>query len=145
MNNTQKELSWFKLSLLQFLYESHPDLTEDTNLINTRGDSAAETYAAAIVNGHNHREAEELANEVLFEGLHFSKHDTLVTIIWNEFSEVILMGEAKDLAIKVLPEFETVFFRYSLNDEFAYSADFTSLYTELTGALSIYLEGNELQ
>lgn len=145
MNNTQKELSWFKLSLLQFLYESHPELTEDTTFINTRGDFATETYASAIANGHNHREAEELANEVLFNGLHFSKHDTLVTIIWNEFSEVIPMGEAKDFAIKVLPEFETVFSKYSLNDEFAYSADFTSLYTELTGALLIYLEENELQ
>ena len=89
--------------------------------------------------------AEELANEVLFNGLHFSKHDTLVTIIWNEFSEVIPMGEAKDFAIKVLPEFETVFSKYSLDDEFAYSMHFTSLYTELTGALTIYLEGNELQ
>ncbi len=145
MNNTQKELSWFKLSLLQFLYESHPELTGDTNFINIRGNSAAEIYGEAIANGHDHQEAEELANEVLFNGLHFSKHDTLVTIIWNEFSEVIPMGEAKDFAIKVLPEFETVFSRYPLSHEFDYSADFTMLYTELTGALVIYLEGNELQ
>ena len=145
MNNTQKELSWFKLSLLHFLYESHPELIEDTNLLNTRGDVAAETYSEAITNGHNHQEAEELAHEVLYKGLHFSKHDTLVTVLWNEFSGTIPMGEAKDFAIKVLPEFEKVFAKYPLSDEFAYSIDFTSLYTELAGVLSIWIEEHELQ
>ena len=145
MNNTQKELSWFKLSLLHFFYESHPELIEDTNLLNIRGDVAAETYSEAIKNGHKHQEAEELAHEVLYKGLHFSKHDTLVTVIWNEFSGVIPMGEAKDYAIKHLPKFETVFSKYPLNDEFAYSTDFTSLYTELTGVMAIWMEENELQ
>ncbi len=66
-----------------FLYESHPELTEDTNFINSRGNLAAETYSETISNGYNHNEAEELAHEVLYKGLHFSKHDTLVSIIWN--------------------------------------------------------------
>ncbi len=145
MNNTKKELSWFKLSLLHFLYESHPELIEDTNLLNTRGELAAETYSEAITNGHNHQEAEELAHEVLYKGLHFSKHDTLVTIFWNEFSGTVPMGEAKDYAIKVLPKFENVFAKYPLSDEFAYSIDFTSLYTELSGVLSIWMEEHELQ
>jgi hypothetical protein len=145
MNNNQKELSWFKLSLLHFLYESHPELTEDTKLINSRGDLAAETYSEAIANGHNHQEAEELAYDALYKGLHFSKHDTLVTIIWNEFSREIPMGEAKEYAIKLLPKMEAVFSKYPLNDEFAYSPKFNLLYTELTGIISIYLEENELQ
>ena len=63
MNNTQKELSWFKLSLLHLLYESHPELTEDTNFLNARGDNAAETYSQAIRNGHCHQEAEERAQD----------------------------------------------------------------------------------
>lgn len=145
MNNTQKELSWFKLSLLHFLYESHPELTEDTNFLNTRGDQAAEIYSEAITNGHNHQEAEELAHEVLYKGLHFSKHDTLVTILWNEFSGTVPMGEAKELAIKLLPEYDAVFAKYPLFDNFAFSDNFSSLYSELTGVLSIYLEENELQ
>jgi len=145
MNKTQKELSWFKLSLLQFLYESHPELTEATNMINARGDLATETYSEAVANGHNHLEAEELAHEVLYKGLHFSKHDTLVTVIWNEFSGEIPMGEAKEFAIKLLPKMEAVFSKYPLNDEFAYSSNFTRLYIELTGVLSIWLEENELQ
>ncbi len=145
MNKTQKELSWFKLSLLHFLYESHPELTEATKLINSRGDLAAETYSEAITNGHNQTEAEELAHNVLYKGLHFSKHDTLVTIIWNEFSGEIAMGLAKEFAIKLLPKMEAVFAKYPLNDEFAYSPQFNGLYTELTGVISIYLEENELQ
>jgi len=145
MKNTQKELSWFKLSLLHFLYESHPELTEDANLINSRGDLAAETYSEAISNGYNHYEAEELAHQVLYKGLHFSKHDTLVTIIWNEFSGKIDMGMAKEYAIRILPKMEPIFSKYPLNDEFAFSTDFNGLYSELTGTLSIYLEENELQ
>jgi len=145
MNNTKKELSWFKLSLLHFLYESHPELTEDTYFLNTRGDLAADIYSEAIKNGHNHKEAEELAHEVLYKGLHFSKHDTLVTIIWNEFSGTVPMGVAKDLAIKILPKCDTVFARYPLSDNFAFSDKYSSLYAELTGILLIYLEGIELQ
>ena len=114
-------------------------------MLNTRGDVAAETYSEAIKNGHNHQEAEELAHEVLYKGLHFSKHDTLVTILWNEFSGTVPMGEAKDYAIKVLPKFEKVFAKYPLSDEFAFSIDFTNLYTELAGVLSIWMEENELQ
>ena len=55
------------------------------------------------------------------------------------------MGEAKNFAIKVLPKFEKVFAKYPLSDEFAYSIDFTSLYTELAGVLSIWIEEHELQ
>lgn len=145
MNNIEKELSWFKLSLLHFFYESHPELAEETDLLNTRGNLAAETYSEAITNGHYHQEAEELAHAILYKGLHFSKHDTLVTILWNEFSGTVPMGEAKDCAIKMLPKFEKVFAKYPLNDGFAYSTEFNGLYTELTGSLSIWFGENGLQ
>ncbi len=55
------------------------------------------------------------------------------------------MDEAKEFAIKLLPQMEAVFSKYPLNDEFAYSIDFTRLCTELTGVLSIWIEENELQ
>ena len=115
-----------------------------TNFLNARGDNAAETYSQAIKNGHSHQEAEELTNEVLYDGLHFSKHDTLVTILWNEFSAKIPMGEAKELAIKLLPKCDALFDNYPLSDEFAFSDMFDGLYSELTGFLSIYIEENEL-
>jgi len=145
MNNSYQELSWFKLSLLHFLYESHPELTEDTDLLNTRSDLASKTYSEAIKNGHNQQEAEELALKNLYRGLHFSKHDTLVTILWNEFYREVPMGLAKEFAIKLLPKVEYIFSKYKLNDEFAFSLDFRGLYTELTGTISIWLEDHELQ
>ena len=144
MNKQHKELSWFKLSLLHFLYESHPELTDDNDLLNTRGDQAAKIYSESILNGHTHIEAEELAHKELYKGLHFSKHDTLVTIIWNEFSGVISMGEAKAFAIQFQANVEPIFEKYLLNDEFVYSPKFNDLYTELTGALAIWLEEHEL-
>jgi hypothetical protein len=145
MNNSYQELSWFKLSLLHFLYESHPELTGDTDLLNTRSDLASKTYSEAIKNGHNQQEAEELAIKDLYRGLHFSKHDTLVTILWNEFYREVPMGLAKDFAIKLLPKVDHVFSKYKLNDEFAFSPDFRGLYTELTGTISTWLEDHELQ
>lgn len=145
MNKQYKELSWFKLSLLHFLYESHPELSNDNDLINTRGNLAAQIYSEAILSVRNHLVAEELAHKELYKGLHFSKHDTLVTIIWNEFAELIPMGEAKEFAIQYQPYAKPIFEKYFLNDEFAYSPEFNDLYTELTGALAIWLENNELQ
>ncbi|SHE50533.1 protein of unknown function [Mariniphaga anaerophila] len=144
MNRQHKELSWFKLSLLHFLYESHPELSDENDLLNTRGDQAAQIYSEAIRNGHNHQGAEELAHKELYKGLHFSKHDTLVSIIWNEFSGLIPMGDAKAFAIRFRGKAEAIFDKYRLNDEFAYSSEFKDLYTELTGAIAIWLEENEL-
>ncbi len=145
MNNSYQELSWFKLSLLHFLYESHPELIDDTDLLNTRSDLASKTYSEAIKNGHTQQEAEELATRNLYRGLHFSKHDTLFTILWNEFSREVPMGQAKEFAIKLLPQVEGIFSKYKLNDEFAFSPEFNGLCNELTQELSIWVEEHELQ
>lgn len=109
MNNIYQEISWFKLSLLHFIYESHPELIDDTDLLNTRSDLASKIYSEAVKNGHNQQEAEELALKELYRDLHFSKHDTLITILWNEFSREVPMGLAKDFAIKLLPNVEPIF------------------------------------
>ncbi|MCG6191554.1 DUF1896 family protein [Maribellus maritimus] len=145
MNNSYQELSWFKLSLLHFLYESHPELIDNNNLLNTRSDLASKTYSESIKNGHTQQEAEELATKDLYHGLHFSKHDTLVTILWNEFPREIPMGQAKEFAIKLLPKVEGIFSKYKLNDEFAFSPEFHGLYVELTGELSIWVGEHGLQ
>jgi hypothetical protein len=91
-----------------------------------------------VNDGSHSIEAEEQANTVLFQGLHFSKHDTLATILWNEFAN-IEPEEAKAFAIDILPECEAVFAKYPLSDDFAYNPLFELLYTELTGTISIYL------
>ncbi|KAA6307873.1 hypothetical protein EZS27_040453, partial [termite gut metagenome] len=90
-------------------------------------------------------EAAEQANAVLFEGLHFSKHDTLVTVLWNEFAGVVPQSEAGAFALSLLPSCEPVFAKYPLGDDFAYDPLFDLLYTELTGIVSLYMEEHELQ
>lgn len=142
--NQPIELSYYGLSLLSFLNESHPELSSDNEFITTRADIAAGMYSTAIKEGHIHPEAEELASQALFSGLHFSKHDTLVNILWNEFEHEVPQERAKEVAIKLLPICETVFAGYPLHDDFAYTAEFEQLYTELTGTVVIYLEENGL-
>ena len=139
------DISYFRLSLIQFLRESYPALFSNNEFISSRSEAATEIYEQAIKNGSDQLNAVEYANEVLFRDLHFSKHDTLVTILWNEFADIVPQSSAKELAVKLLPECETIFAKYALSDDFAYSPEFDLLYTELTGTISIYFEEHGLQ
>jgi hypothetical protein len=139
-----KKLSYYELSLLSFLKESHPQLGSDSNFIKTRAEEAAETYSNVIKNGMSSDQAEELANEILFLGLHFSKHDTLVNILWNEFADIVPQSEAKELARRIQSECEEIFARYNLTDEYLDSEEYNLLYIELTGCIDLWLEENEL-
>lgn len=138
--NQPQELSYYRLSLLAFLKESHPELANGMDFITARGDSAAEAYSETVRSGLSHDAATEVANEVLFANLHFSKYDTLVTILWNEFENEVPQGSAKALALQLLPVCEEVFARYPLSDDFAFEPQFDNLYTELTGTILIWLD-----
>ena len=67
---------------------------------------ATEAYEQAIRSGDTPIEATEQANAALFRGLHFSKHDTLVNILWNEFADEIPEDEAKAFAIDFFAQHE---------------------------------------
>ena len=75
------ELSYYGLSLLSYLKDSHPELIAESEFIAERADSAAQAYSEAIRSGCNHIEAEEIAREELCRGLHFSPYNTLVNIL----------------------------------------------------------------
>lgn len=139
--NEPMELSYYGLTLLQFLKESHPDKINNA-FIQTRANLAAQTYEKALLDGYVAPQAEEMATEVLFSGLHFSKYDTIVTIIWNEFVDEIPQGDAFDFALKIIPFTEEVFSKYTLTDDFAYTSEYQMLYTELTGTILMYIEDN---
>lgn len=139
------ELSYYRLTLQSFLKESHPELANDAEFIASRGDLAAQTYSQTIKSGHSHNQAEALANEVLYKGLYFSKHDTIVNVLWNEFNEEVPQGSAKNMAQKLLSYCEGIFAKYPLSDDFAYEPEFNQLYTELTGTIVIWMEEHELQ
>jgi hypothetical protein len=143
--NYSADISYFRLSLMAFLRESHPERLKDKRFVLHRTDSAIESYQQCILSGGTPEEAIEQANAVLFNGLHFSKHDTLVNILWNEFADEVPQDEAKEMAIKLLPQCEFVFANYPLSDEFAYEPEYELLYTELTGMIAIYLENYGIQ
>jgi DNA anti-recombination protein RmuC len=135
-----QELSYFRLSLLSFLRDSHPNLTTDTNLIASRGDAAAEAYSSAIKNGQSHDQASEEANEVLYSGLLFSSYRTVVQILWKEFGKEANPAVIEEAAVELLPELKEVFSKYELSDNFETTEEYDQLYTELTGAIQILLE-----
>jgi len=112
--NQAPDISYFRLSLMAFLAESHPERLKDNRFILSCTDAAIASYEQAILNGDTPEEAIEQANTVLFDGLHFSKHDTLVNILWNEFADEVPEYEAKEMAIRLLPECESVFSGYPL-------------------------------
>ena len=139
------ELSYYQLSLQSFLRESHPELANDTEFIASRGSLATQTYSQSIKAGQSSNHAEALASEVLYKGLYFSKHDTLVNVLWNEFNEEIPQGSARNMAQKLLAYCEGIFAKYPLSDDFAYEPEFNHLYTELTGTIVLWMEEHELQ
>ena len=86
MNQTKKELSYFRLKLEGYLRDHHPELRTDSAFIGARADLALSSYCDSVAQGFSHLEAEAMASEVLYQGLHFSKYDTLVSILEQECS-----------------------------------------------------------
>ena len=138
--STAVELSWFRLSLLSYLRESHPDKAADRQFIASRGDAAAQVYSDIIKLGGSHDEAEEVASQTLYAGLHFSPYRTIVNILWDEFADEIDPALAEGMAMELQPRLTGVFEKYTLSDDFADSQEYRLLYTELTGAIQTFLE-----
>ena len=83
----KKELSYFRLKLESYLSEHFPEKVEDKPFITARADEALTTYCDAVEEGFSYPEAESMASEVLYRDLHFSKYDTLVSVLENEFEK----------------------------------------------------------
>jgi hypothetical protein len=144
-NNHAPDISYFRLSLIDFLRESYPERLEDNSFILACTEAATEAYEQAIRNGDTSIEATEQANAVLFNDLHFSTHDTIKNILWNEFSDEVPEDAARDLAMQLLPACVPVFASYPLSEGFADEPEYELLYTELTGTIALDLENHELQ
>jgi hypothetical protein len=143
--NHAPDISYFWLSLVNFLRESHPHLVNDHKFITARTEAALAMYEQAARSSSNPLEAAEQANSILFDGLSFSKYDTVKNIFWSEFAREIPEEEAGIWAMLLLPECEPVFAQYLLFDNFAYEPEYHLLYTELTGTIALYLESHGIQ
>jgi hypothetical protein len=72
--NSISDISYFRLSLVDFLCDSHPERLDDDRFITTRADVAAETHTQAVMNGSSDIQADKQAHRILFRDLHFSEY-----------------------------------------------------------------------
>ena len=144
--NKMPELSYFRLKLTAYLRDHQPELVDDATLVSSRSDAALTAYCDAVAQGFSHPEAESIASNVLFEGLHFSKYDTLVSVLENEFETELPSPLPERLAPILLKNkaILSVFGKYDLTDDFAASPQYEQLYTELTGTIVLIIEQNSL-
>ena len=142
----KKELSYFRLKLESYMSEHHPERMSDMEFITARADMALTAYCDAVAQGFNHLEAERIASEVLFSGLHFSKYDTLVSVLENEFERELPAPLPERLSLLLLSNkaVQATFDKFGLTDTFAASGQYDRLYTELTGTIVLLIESNNL-
>lgn len=145
MNTQEKDLSYFKLRLQELLNTSFPEKAHDIKFIDHRAALASNAYESAFRAGNLISRCSLIAEHILFEGLHFSKFDTVFQAVCNEFDARMADEELRPFSLKMAAVCESVFANYKLTDDFAYSADFDLLYTELTGTIAIWIEENGLQ
>ena len=143
---TKKELSYFRLKLENYLSEHFPELLGDKPFITARADEALTTYCDAVAQSFSHLEAEAMASEVLYRGLHFSKYDTLVSVLENEFEKELPSPLPERLSPILLKNkaVQSVFDKYELTDGFGATPDYEKLYAELTGTIVLLIEVNGL-
>ena len=146
MTTTKKELSYFRLKLEAYLGEHFPERVNENTFITARADEALAAYCDAIAQGFSHLEAETMASEVLYQGLHFSKYDTLVSVLENEFEKELPSPLPERLAPMLLKNkaVQSIFDKYELMDDFGASPEYEKLYTELTGTIVLLIEVNGL-
>ena len=146
MTTTKKELSYFRLKLEAYLGEHYPERMNENTFITARADEALTAYCDAVVQGFSHPEAETMASEVLYQGLHFSKYDTLVYVLENEFEKELPSPLPERLTPMLLKNkaVQSVFDKYELTDDFGATPEYEKLYTELTGTIVLLIEVNGL-
>ena len=146
MTTTKKELSYFRLKLEAYLGEHFPERVNENTFVTARADEALAAYCDAIAQGFSYPEAEVMASEVLYQGLHFSKYDTLVSVLENEFEKELPSPLPERLTPMLLKNkaVQSVFDKYELTDDFGASPEYEKLYTELTGTIVLLIEVNSL-
>ena len=140
-NEGQTDFSYYGLYLLDYLRTNKFEQASDDAFIRKRADRAAETYERARLDGSTSAGAQELAMNTLLEGLHYSKYAILREVVENEFADDVPEAKRESFTQKLLPLVGNVFSIYDLSDDnFALSPDYDLLYTELTGAVVLYIE-----
>ena len=136
-NEGQTDFSYYGLYLLDYLRTNRFEQASDDAFIRER---AAETYERARLEGYPSEGAQELAMDTLLRGLRYSKYAILREVVENEFADEVPEKKREAFIRKLLPPVGNVFSAYDLSDDnFALSPEYDLLYTELTGAVVLYI------
>ncbi|WP_338139362.1 DUF1896 domain-containing protein [Phocaeicola vulgatus] len=139
-NKGQADFSYYGLYLLDYLRKNKFEQATDEAFIRERADRAAEAFERARRDGTSTTGAQELAMNTLMEGLRYSKYAILREVVENEFADEVPEADREAFTQKLLPLVRNVFSIYDLSDDnFALSPDYDLLYTELTGAVVLYI------
>ena len=118
----------------------------DADFIRERADHAAEVYEQARRDALFADAAQELAMSALLKGLRFSKYSILYDVVDSEFPLEVAVEDQEAFVKNLLPLVDNVYSIYDLtDDDFAQSPDYDQLYTELTGAVALFIESNGVQ
>ncbi|MBW4866986.1 DUF1896 domain-containing protein [Prevotella salivae] len=142
----KQELSYFRLKLRSYMSEHHPEKLQDTEFITARADMALTVYCDAVAQGFTHIEAESMASEALYQGLHFSKYDTLISVfgIRDAYRSRGLGDVYKRQILLSNKAVQATFDKFGLTDTLASDEQYGRLYTELTGTIVLLIESNNL-
>ena len=140
MKKEQPELSYYGLYLLRYLLEQHSKKAKDLSFIYQRENKAAETFEQARRDGFSVEGAQELAIDALMKGLGTTSWSILMEVLEKEFAAEVDDDQRIAFTGKLLPLVKPVFEPYDLTQpEFELSPDYVQLYTELTGAVVLYI------
>ena len=128
------------------LRENRFPQASDADFIRERADHAAEVYEQARRDVLFADAAQELAMAALLKGLRFSKYSILYDVVDSEFPLEVAVEDQEAFVKNLLPLVDNVYSIYDLtDDDFAQSPDYDQLYTELTGAVALFIESNGVQ
>lgn len=145
-NTDPAELSYYGLYLLDYLRNYHPDKTSDAEFTAMREDAATATFERLRAEGETVEYAHEEAMRVLLQGLHFSPYALLREVVENEFAGEVAEKDREAFCRTLYPALKALFAGYDTSDDtFALSSGHDLLYTELTGAVVLYLEAYGVQ
>ena len=142
-NDHAADTDYYRRRLEAFLQERHPRLVRACRLIDTRSWAAASLYRESVASGEDALRAATRADALLYEGLIFSKFDTLSCLLSTDYP-LIPPDKRRSVALELEERFAGLFDRYNLDDGIYGREEYRHLLAELTTALRLYLEQHPL-
>lgn len=141
--DTAFDKAFYRKRLKEFLSERHPCLKGNKSIIEVRSAEAHKQYVACIMDGMTPLTASARADAVLYEGLLFSRYDTLRCILATDYP-LLSPAVQRKLALELEMSFEDIFSRYNLDDGILVRREYNHLIVELMDALRTYFTEYEM-